>query len=247
MIPIRDTIKSDSYPFITTIIVIANILVFIKEMILGPALEEFVNIYGVVPIKFFSSTYIHHTSFLELITPLFTSMFIHGDILHILGNLWFLWIFGDNVEDKMGHFKYLLFYLTSGIVAMVFHIVTNSMSQVPAVGASGAIAGVMGAYMILFPMSRILTLVPIIIFFSFIELPAFFFLGLWFVYQFLLGTLTLGMQGVGGIAFWAHIGGFIWGFFIAILFKTTIRTRKKISFRKHKVDWDKIFSEDDER
>jgi len=245
MIPIRDTIKSNSFPFITTLIVVANIIVFIKELLLGPALEEFVHVYGVVPIKFFSSTYIHHVGFLGLITPLFTSMFIHGDILHIVGNLWFLWIFGDNVEDKMGHFKYLFFYITSGLVAMVFHILTNPMSPMPTVGASGAIAGVMGAYMIMFPMSRILTLVPIFLFFSFVELPAYFFLGLWFIYQFLLGTLTIGMPGIGGIAFWAHIGGFLWGIFIAILLRTTIRTRKKIAFRKHKTDWDKIFSEED--
>src|SRR5262249_37796183 len=146
--------------------------------------------------------------------PILTSMFLHASWLHIIGNMWVLWIFGDNIEDYLGHFSYLLFYLVCGFAASVTHILLNPVSTVPSVGASGAIAGVMGAYFLLYPRGRVLSLVPLIFFFTFWWLPAWIVLGYWFLVQFLSGTATQlasSSQSSGGIAFWAHVGGFIAG------------------------------------
>jgi len=136
-------------------------------------------------------------------------MFLHGGFLHILGNMWFLYIFGDNIEDRLGHLRYLIFYLLTGIAAGLVHLLTNWNSKIPTIGASGAISGVMGAYLILYPRARVLTLIPIFLFFQFVEIPAFLFLGYWFLLQLFSAGLTRG--DVGGVAWWAHIGGFVTG------------------------------------
>ncbi len=148
----------------------------------------------------------------ELLTPVF-AMFLHGGWLHIIGNMLYLYIFGDNVEDILGHGRYLLFYLLCGVASFVFQILAMSRSMVPNVGASGAIAGVLGAYILLFPRARVVTLVPILIIFTVVEIPAYIFLGIWFLIQFLSGAATIGRTSAlqGGVAWWAHIGGFLFG------------------------------------
>jgi membrane associated rhomboid family serine protease len=151
--------------------------------------------------------------------PIFTSMFLHGGWLHFLGNMLYLWIFGDNVEDRLGHLRYLVFYVLCGVAAALLHIFTNHGSTLPTVGASGAIAGVLGAYLVFFPGARVLALVPILFFFQLMELPALIFLGFWFVIQFFSGALSLASQPVGGTAWWAHIGGFMAGVIYAFKFK----------------------------
>jgi membrane associated rhomboid family serine protease len=149
--------------------------------------------------------------------PFFTSMFLHSGWLHLIGNMWFLWIFGDNVEDALGHFRYLIFYLTCGIFAGVTHTIFNWGSHIPAIGASGAIAGVRGAYIVFFPRARVLTLIPLIIFFFTVRIPAWVILGYWFLLQFVTGVGSLGVNTAGGVAVWAHVGGFVLGALIAFM------------------------------
>jgi len=210
MIPLRDVIPSRTTPYITTSLVAINALVFVYELMLGPAMRDLVLAWGLIPASF-------------SVTTLFTSMFLHGGFLHAAGNMLFLWIFGDNVEDRMGHGRFLVFYLLCGIVAALGQVVTNPASPVPMVGASGAVAGVMGAYLVLYPHSRIVTLVPIFIFFHVIEVPAVLFLGIWFLLQFLSGmgslAVTAGGEPTGGIAFWAHVGGFVAGLVGVFVFR----------------------------
>jgi membrane associated rhomboid family serine protease len=156
------------------------------------------------------------------VLPFFTSLFLHGGFLHLLGNMWFLYIFGDNVEDRFGHLRYLAFYLLCGLAAGASHLVLNWHSNVPTIGASGAIAGVMGAYLILYPRAKVLTLLPLFFFFTFVELPAFLFLGIWFLFQFLIAAAAAGQA--GGIAWGAHIGGFIFGIVFLKLFEIVPKT-----------------------
>lgn len=213
MIPIKDTNPSRGFPIVNYLIIATCVVVFINELMLGAALRRFFLLYGIVPIRYVRPDIALHFSFTEQIIPFFSSMFIHGGWLHLIGNMWTLYIFGDNVEYALGHIRYLVFYILSGIIAAVIHIITNPFSPVPTVGASGAIAGVMGAYMFLYPRAKVLTLVPIFFFITFLELPAVIFIGLWFILQFFSGTLSLisGAGAYGGIAWWAHIGGFIGG------------------------------------
>ncbi len=228
MIPIRDDIPSRSYPVVTVILIVLNVLAFFYELLLGPVeLRRFFYAYAVVPAKYFTSGYVEwwgavrEYEMTELILPIFTAMFLHGGWLHLGGNMLYLWIFGDNVEDRMGHFRFLIFYLLCGVLATAAHVVTNANSHVPSLGASGAISGVLGAYFMLYPQARVVTLVPIWIFLHFIEIPAFFFLGFWFVQQFFYGTLSLGVESAqtGGVAWWAHIGGFVSGAALVHVFK----------------------------
>jgi membrane associated rhomboid family serine protease len=211
MIPLRDNIPSRTVPFVTYILIGANVLVFLMELSLGPNLERFVYIFGVVPQKVLYA----FTEVPQLIPyatlPFFTSIFLHGGWLHLLGNMLYLYIFGDNVESALGHFRYLIFYLGCGVAASLTHLLANPSSNVPTVGASGAIAGVLGAYFLLFPRAKVVTLVPIFFFITFIEVPALLFLGLWFLIQFLSGSMTLGSDAAAGVAWWAHIGGFAAG------------------------------------
>jgi len=219
MIPIRDDTPRFSTPYITYFIIALNTVVFLFELSVGAqshrALNSLIYQFGVVPVHFERALEgASRLSLPALSFTILTSMFLHGGWLHIIGNMWFLWIFGDNIEDYLGHFPYLIFYLVTGYAASLTHILLNIGSNVPSVGASGAIAGVMGAYFVLYPRARVLTLVPLIIFFTFWWLPAWIFLGFWFVFQFLSGTATsiadTGSSS-GGIAFWAHVGGFVTG------------------------------------
>jgi membrane associated rhomboid family serine protease len=201
MFPLRDTQPSYSKPVVTVFLIAVNILVFLFEASLDPyTLNAFIEHYGLVPANF------HVTSIL-------TSMFTHGGWLHVLGNMWFLWIFGDNIEDILGHEKFLLFYLLCGVVAAMTQIFFSPDSRVPMVGASGAIAGVMGAYAVKFPRARIVTLVFIVFFITTFDVPAWFMLIYWFVIQLFSGVGNIGYTAVsqGGTAFFAHVGGFIAG------------------------------------
>jgi len=206
MIPLRDTLRSRSFPVMNWLIIITNVLVFLYETTLTSGqLDRLVMTYGTVPARFL-------TGDPQALLTLFTSMFLHGGWLHIIGNLWVLFIFGDNVEDRMGSGRYFLFYFASGIVAGLTQIIVGPNSHIPAIGASGAIAGVLGAYLVLFPGARVLTLVPLFFLPWFIEIPAIIFLGFWFILQFFNGVLALQMTAaLGGIAYWAHIGGFLFG------------------------------------
>jgi membrane associated rhomboid family serine protease len=211
VIPLRDTIPSRTVPFVNYILIGANVLAFLFELSLGPHLQAFVHVFGVVPERVLTIVarepgLIHYAVF-----PFFTSMFLHGGWLHLLGNMLYLYIFGDNVEDALGHVRYLLFYLGCGVVASLSHLALNLSSNIPTVGASGAIAGVLGAYFLLYPKARVVTLLIIFIFIKIVEIPAFLFLGLWFLFQFISGAVASASQGAGGVAWWAHIGGFAAG------------------------------------
>jgi len=228
MIPLKDTIPSRTTPYINIFLILINFALFFYELSLGRlGLTRFIYTYGLVPKRFF---YLSDQDFPLLFRylPFFTSTFLHGGWFHILGNMLFLWIFGDNVEDEMGHFKYLGFYLLCGAGAGFVHLYLNPFSPLPAVGASGAISGVMGAYFLLFPTSRIITLLPIFFFFTLVEIPAFFFLGIWFLFQLLSGTFSLIAREVtGGVAWWAHVGGFILGMGLRVVFVRHRRYRRR--------------------
>jgi membrane associated rhomboid family serine protease len=216
MIPIRDTIPSKNYPVVNHTIIGINVVLYLFEMSQGADLNRFIYIYGLVPARYSVPQIASYFSTFQQFFSLLSFMFLHGGFFHLLGNMWFLYIFGDNIEDRLGPFRYIAFYLLCGITSGLSHLVLNLHSNMPTIGASGAVAGVMGAYLILHPHAKILTLIPIIIIPWFIEIPAFFFLGLWFVLQFLNATGTHG--GAGGIAWWAHIGGFVFGIvFLKIL------------------------------
>ncbi|MGB9628295.1 MAG: rhomboid family intramembrane serine protease [Thermodesulfobacteriota bacterium] len=216
MIPIRDAIRSKNFPLVNLIIIVLNIIVFFWELLQGPHLKEALFLYGIVPMRYSDPEIAIQFTRIEQWLPFLTSMFLHGGFLHILGNMWFLYIFGDNIEDRLGHFRYLFFYLLCGVAAGLVHLFTNWGSDIPTIGASGAISGVMGAYLLLYPHSKILTLIPIFFFFQFVEIPAFIFLGYWLLIQLFSASLT--PKNVGGVAFWAHIGGFVAGLIFVKLF-----------------------------
>ena len=206
-IPLKDNNPSRSYPVVNITLILANVAVFLHQYTLPPyGLKMFVLSNATVPARI-PSALAGHMGFEAALLPLFTSMFLHAGLLHIAGNMLFLWIFGDNVEDYFGHLPYLFFYLVCGIGAGLLHVLFNLSSTVPALGASGAISGVMGAYMLLYPRERILTLVFIFL----IPIPAVFILGYWFLLQFLAGINALGASASGGVAVWAHVGGFLLG------------------------------------
>jgi membrane associated rhomboid family serine protease len=208
MIPLRDVIPSRTTPYITVTIIILNALAWLFELALPPDVRTlFLQVYGVVPADFHATT-------------LITSMFLHGGWMHVLGNMWYLWIFGDNVEDRLGHGRFIVFYLLCGIIAALGQIAIDPQSTLPTIGASGAIAGVMGAYFVIYPRSRVLTLIPLIIFWEIIELPAIVLLGFWFVMQlFSAGTIAITSSTVGGVAFAAHVAGFVVGMIGGLLFR----------------------------
>ncbi len=216
MIPLRDTIDSKGYPIINTALIVSNVLVFLLQLGQGEALQQFIVIYGLVPARYSVPAISKHFSLGQQAFAFLSFMFLHGGFWHLLGNMWTLYIFGDNVEDRLGPVKYLLFYLICGIASGLTHLFLNWHSQLPTVGASGAIAGVMGAYFLLYPHAKILTFIPIFFIPYFIEIPAFFFLGIWFILQFLSAAGTPGHG--GGIAWWAHIGGFVFGMVFLKLF-----------------------------
>ncbi len=218
MIPLRDNVPSARIPVITLGIIGLNILVFLQELRMGPGLQDFLLFHGILPVRYTDAEVARHFSLLAQAGALFSSMFLHGGWLHLIGNMWTLWIFGDNVEDRLGHWRYLGFYLAGGLAAAVLHILTNAGSAVPTIGASGAIAAVMGSYFRFFPFAKVETLIPPFFFGPTFVLPAVLFLGWWFLLQFFNGTLSLGVRGQGfsGVAWWAHVGGFLFGFLVCL-------------------------------
>jgi membrane associated rhomboid family serine protease len=218
MIPLKNLNPRRTFPFVTLGLVGVNAWVFIQQLSMSPrATEAFLTTWGFVPARLAQALGTSQVSLAAALVPLFTSMFLHAGWLHIIGNMWFLWIFGDNVEDALGHVPYLFFYLACGIVAGLTQLAFSWGSKIPSVGASGAISGVLGAYLILYPTSRVLTLVPLFIIWFTTELPAMIFIGLWFVLQFLSGLASLGAyKDVGGVAFWAHVGGFLTGMILVL-------------------------------
>ena len=211
MIPLRDENPSSTVPVVTRTIIVLNCLVFVYEIMLGEGLRPFMFQWGLVPERLTLALRYHEEPVMTAGVTLVTSMFLHGGWLHLLGNMWYLSIFGDNIEDRLGKARYLLFYLLIGALAGTMHYLVNPSSRLPTVGASGAIAGVLGAYAVTFPRARVITLLPLFPFFQVVALRAVWALGLWFVFQFFSGALSLGIGNAGGTAWWAHIGGFVIG------------------------------------
>ena len=212
-IPLKDLNPRRHYPIVNTTLILVNVLVFLYQYSLPPhTFKLFMTTYATVPARF-PAWLSGHAPLESAFVPLLTSMFLHSGVLHIAGNMLFLWIFGDNVEDFYGHFTYLLFYLFCGIGSGLLHVAFNLNSPVPALGASGAISGVMGAYLILYPRSQILTLVFVFL----VPIPAVIILGLWFIMQFTSAFSSLGSVASGGVAWWAHVGGFLLGMLITTM------------------------------
>ncbi|NLL21576.1 MAG: rhomboid family intramembrane serine protease [Firmicutes bacterium] len=210
MLPLKDSVRPRKYPYVNLVLLFTNIAIFIFQLSLDEAgLTEFIYRYGVIPHEFILSQG-------QVWLPLFTSPFLHGGWFHLLGNMLYLWVFGDNVEDRLGHFGFFLFYLAAGLAGNFSHIIANPSSLIPTIGASGAVAGVLGAYFVLFPRARVLTLIPIGFFITTARLPAMIFLFLWFLLQFFNAFLAGLNPGAQTVAWWAHIGGFLLGCIIAI-------------------------------
>jgi membrane associated rhomboid family serine protease len=204
---------------------VVNTLVFFYELTLGSGLGAFVARFALVPRSFEPA--LHGQEPLSAAAvPLFTSLFLHGGWTHLIGNMWYLWIFGDNIEDRMGHARFALFYVAGGLFAGLIHVLTNSGSYLPTVGASGAIAAVLGAYAAAYPHARVITLLPLFPIFPVVPIPALFVLGFWFLMQFASGTLALGSSMAGGVAWWAHIGGFAFGYLIMLVVGAASRKRR---------------------
>lgn len=221
MIPIRDTIPSRTAPLVTWTLIAVNTLIFLYQMTLdAEELRQLFYLCGIVPARYTNPEWARWFGLpVDAYWPFLTTMFLHGGWVHLLGNMWTLWIFGDNVEDRMGRARFLAFYLLAGIAAGLTHWLTNPHSTIPAVGASGAIAGVLGAYFVLFPHARIIVMVPVLFLPFFFYLPAVVYLLFWFLSQVLGGTVAaLAPGNVGGIAWWAHIGGFVAGMALYRLF-----------------------------
>jgi membrane associated rhomboid family serine protease len=227
VIPLRDENLARTVPVVTRALILINLVVFFYEATLGPDLRAFLFDWGFVPVRLTLAIKYGDVPLLPAALPVFTSMFLHGGWSHLIGNLWYLWIFGDNVEDVLGHATFLLFYLVCGVVATMLQYLTGPLTEIPTVGASGAIAAVLGAYIMAFPRARVFTLLPIVPFFQVVALPAFLILGLWFLFQFVLGLGALGASGAGGIAFWAHVGGFTAGLLVMRVALLSRRSRAR--------------------
>ena len=228
MIPIRDTIRHERAPVMTWLLIAANVAAFVYQLLLPQEqLLELVHLCGLVPARYSAPDWAARVGYPPAdLWPFLTSMFLHGGWLHVIGNLWTLAIFGDNVEDRMGPLRFLAFYFACGLAAGAIHFGTQIDSTLPTIGASGAVAGVMGAYFVLFPRARVITLIPVFFWPVFVELPAVLFLGLWFVMQFYSGAAALGVEtDGGGIAWWAHVGGFVAGILFLAAF---VRRRRRL-------------------
>jgi membrane associated rhomboid family serine protease len=228
MIPLKDMTPRRSTPVMTLLLILANSAVFFYQISLpSRAADLLVNRYGLVPARIqYALAGTHHVTYAQAFLPLLTCMFLHGGWLHIIGNMWFLWIFGANVEDRFGSFTYLLVYLICGIGSGISQVLFSWGARIPSIGASGAISGVLAAYLVFFPGSRILTLIPLFIIFFTARIPAFIFILLWFMVQFMsgLGSLGAGVN-AGGVAWWAHVGGFLIGLIIALQARAAGRPR----------------------
>jgi membrane associated rhomboid family serine protease len=219
MLPLRDVNPTRTFPLVTIALIAVNVLVFIYELILGPQLEGFVQSWAIIPYEITHGVDLPPASIQPIYLTLITAMFLHGGIVHIAGNMLFLWIFGNNIEDAMGSLRFIVFYLLCGLVAAFAQIAVGPNSDIPNIGASGAIAGVLGAYLLLFPRAEVQTLVFLGFFVRLVRLPALLFLGLWFVLQLFSGVAGLGMEATGGVAWFAHIGGFIAGIVLINIFR----------------------------
>jgi membrane associated rhomboid family serine protease len=224
MIPLKDELRSSTRPFVTYLILAFNVAVFIYQTALVRNGDDFILRFGAVPQNIF------HPSGPAIYLTLVSSMFIHANFMHILGNMLFLWVFADNVEDRIGHVKFLLFYLVCGIAGALAHGLTAPNSPVPMVGASGAISGVLGAYILFYPRAKVMALIPLGLFMRMTYLPSIVFLGIWFLYQLLLGVLSIGVKG-GGVAYFAHIGGFAAGLLFALPFKIIKRKNEGAEYK----------------
>ena len=214
MLPLADHLPRRTTPVVNVTLIIINVLMFLWEASLGPDLEPTLYSVAFIPARFWYAPF-HPLN----VMTVFVSMFLHGGWLHLFGNMLYLWIFGDNIEDRLGHVRYLIFYVVCGIVATVSHALMSPDSRIPSIGASGAIAGVLGAYLVLFQKQRVTTLIPIFMFITVREIPAIVLLGFWFVLQLFIGTLSLGgpTADVGGVAYFAHVGGFVAGMVLIVL------------------------------
>ncbi len=214
MIPLKDTVHARSFPIVNWMLIASNLLIFFLLATQGRFAEVYVRAFGLIPARLLADPGP------PALLTLFTSMFLHGGWAHLISNMLALYIFGDNVEDRMGSSRYLLFYLLSGLAAAFIHLMFNPTSRLPTVGASGAISGVLAAYLILFPTSRVITLIPLFFLPWFVEIPALFYLGFWFLSQLFNGFLTIvtGAQAFGGVAWWAHVGGFVAGLLLTPFF-----------------------------
>ncbi len=220
MIPLKDTVPHRKFPWVNYALILLNAFVFYLQLTLSPAaLNQFITAYAFIPARLSAALGGGEVEVTNVALTIFTAMFVHGGWLHLLGNMLFLWIFGDNVEDALGHFTYLISYLAFGVAATLTHFLIDPFSSIPALGASGAIAGVLGFYLILYPGARVLSLIPIFVFFWLVRVPAAIFLFVWFIFQTFGGVATVGQQLGGGVAYWAHIGGFLAGVGIGVLFR----------------------------
>jgi membrane associated rhomboid family serine protease len=233
-IPLRDSPRPQTAPVVVVLLIVANVIAFFWELSLGPReLDSAIHALGFVPRRFFGWTQAGGAMLDPIrFLPLLTANFLHGGWLHIIGNMWFLWIFGDNVEDRLGHLRFAFFYLLCGACSMLVQGWVLPGSRTPAIGASGAIAGVLGAYIVLYPGARVLTLV----FFFLVELPAVVFLGVWFFSQLANGTAALSpvaAEAAGGVAWWAHIGGFVVGMLLCVLLRKDEAPRPRRDWTSH--------------
>jgi membrane associated rhomboid family serine protease len=227
MFPVQTTVPLRNPPVVTWALIALNCVVFLYQVSLsGPELEVFLLRYALIPARYFAPDAPSSLSVLDYL-PFVTNMFLHGGWLHLILNMWTLWLFGRTVEDRFGSGRYLLFYLLCGAVASTTHALVNATSEIPALGASGAIAGVLGCYMRMFPLSRVVVMIPILFFPFFFELPAIVFTGLWFLVQVMQGTADLFAPPAGaGVAWWAHIGGFVAGFLLTPLLQQSKRAHR---------------------
>lgn len=228
MIPLWDDVPRSRWPLITATLIVANCVVFLQEVMAPPAVrEQMITTFSLIPARSTAFVSGQDVGFSGGILPLFTSMFLHGGWMHLIGNMWFLWLFGDNVEDRVGHLRFILLYLAGGLAGSMAHWTFNWNSLVPTVGASGAIAAVMGAYLITFPGARIRTLVPIFIFLTWFDIPAFVILLYWLALQLLSGVASVAVADPmqGGVAFFAHVGGFVAGIPLMLLLRRPRRAR----------------------
>ena len=220
-IPLNDNVRRQTFWTVTLLLIAANTWAFLYELSLGRQLNRFIFVFGVVPGRYMTAQGLAIPGLLALFVPVFVSMFLHGGWLHLIGNMLFLFVFGRSVEDRFGHSKFLILYFLSGLGATFLHIYLNAGSRIPSIGASGAIAGVLGAYFVCFPRARITTVIFLIFFFWTIQLPALVVLGYWFLVQFVAGYQMLAIQSAtgGGVAWWAHVGGFLTGLILALVFQ----------------------------
>jgi len=230
VLPLRDENPSNTRPGVVYGLIALNALIFFVELSLPPeTIGLFMGKYGLVPAKAFTAIRGGQGLVKYFVLPLFTSVFLHGGWLHVIGNMWYLWIFGDNIEDRLGHWRFILFYVVCGLAAGMVHMLFNPHSTAPTIGASGAIAGVLGAYIVSFPRARVVCLVPLFYIITVMAIPASVVLLFWFGLQLLSGTFSLGSStSGGGVAYWAHIGGFVAGLILVNVLPRSRRSRQSV-------------------